>query len=199
MAEAARKSIVKGMTVAEFLSWNDGTDARYELLDGVPSAMAPTLLAHAAIVSALGAALNARLKAPCQAFHEVGIAFPDRDDQFYVADVAIACGAWRPSDRYLPNPVVLIEVLSPSTAAHDRGTKAAEYRTLPSAQEIVLLATTAVRAEIWRRTGEGWLIEDVIGADAVLHLRTVDVELPLRLIYERIPLDVQPTGQPASA
>jgi Uma2 family endonuclease len=197
MAEAVRKE-ARRMTVAEFLQWEDGTDTRFELVDGMPLAMAPSLQSHGELVTSVGAEIRARLRAPCRVASESGIRLPGRDDTFYTADLAVSCSPRVRGARDANEPVILIEVLSASTAAHDRGTKAADYRSIPSVKEIVLLTTTAVQAEVWRRTDSGWLIEDVIGQDAVLHLRSVDIEVPLRSIYADIALDV-PSARAASA
>jgi Uma2 family endonuclease len=79
MAEAAEKR----WTVEAFLAWDDGTDRRYELVDGRIVAMAPPSEAHAAIVSNLNGELRSRLKPPCRVLGEFGVRLPDRDDSFY--------------------------------------------------------------------------------------------------------------------
>jgi Uma2 family endonuclease len=136
MVETAEKL----MTVAEFLTWDDGTDTRYELVDGRPVAMAPVAPAHSVIVLNLGHALKSRLEPPCYAGGQAGIERPDRDDAFYEADIIVSCTLFTPGMAAIPDPVVVIEVLSPSTIEHDRGRKAYDYRRIPSVQEIVLRA-----------------------------------------------------------
>jgi Uma2 family endonuclease len=180
------------MSIAEFLDWDDGTDTRYELVHGVPMAMAPTLLDHAAIVASLVREFGNRLRSPCRLLAEVGVGIPHRDDSFYVADLAVVCSGWGRGDRYLTEPVVLVEVLSPTTEGHDRGTKVPAYRTVSSVHEIVLVSTAAVAAEVWRRTDEGWFIEDVVGPRATLRLPSVGVEVPLASVYEGIALEQTP-------
>ena len=82
----------------------------------------------------------------------------------------------------IPDPVVIIEVLSPSTVEHDRGRKAYDYRRIPSVQEIVLVASEQRHVEIWRRRGAKWEVEDPIG-DAALELETVGAAIPFAAIY----------------
>ena len=82
----------------------------------------------------------------------------------------------------IPDPVVVIEVLSPSTIEHDRGRKAYDYRRIPSVQEIVLVASEQRHIVIWRRRGAKWEVEDLIG-DATLELETVGVKIPFAAIY----------------
>jgi Uma2 family endonuclease len=178
MADIAEKR----MTVAEFLTWNDGTNTRYELIDGRPVALAPVAPSHSIIVVNLSHELKARLQAPCYAGSEAGVEHPDRNDTFDEADIVISCTAVEPGMAAIPNPVVVIEVLSPSTLEHDRGREAYDYRRIPSVQEIVLVASEQRRVEIWRRRGAKWEVEDLIG-DAALELETVRVEVPFAAIY----------------
>lgn len=128
----------------------------------------------------------------------MGIRIPERDDVYYQADIAVQCTPASQS-RWADAPVVIVEVLSPSTAAHDRGRKGFDYRELPSVNEIVFLFTSAIRAEVWRRVSEGWVIEDMIGRDAVLRLRSIGVDVLLGDVYGTISLDAGGPGSPGDA
>jgi Uma2 family endonuclease len=178
MADAAEKL----MTVAEFLDWDDGTDTRYELIDGRPIAMAPVAASHSIIAVNLGFELKSRLKAPCFAGGEAGIKRPDRDDLFYEADIVVSCTPVGPGTRVIPDPVVVIEVLSPSTIEHDRGRKAYDYSQIDSVQEIVLVSSEQRHVGIWRRRGTKWELENLIG-DANVELEAVGVAIPFAAIY----------------
>jgi Uma2 family endonuclease len=178
MADLAEKR----MTVAEFLTWNDGTDTRYELIDGRPVAMAPVAPSHSVLVANLTHALKSKLQRPCYVGSEAGVERPDRDDTFYEADVVVSCTPVAPGMAVIPAPIVLVEVLSPSTVDYDRGRKAYDYRRIPSVQEIVLVASEQRHIVVWRRRGAKWEVEDLIG-DAVLELETVGVEIPFAAIY----------------
>ena len=87
------KPAIGSMTLDEFLHWEDGTDTRYELIDGVPSAMAPPARAHGILCARLGGELNGVLRSqrPCTAQAEAGIARPDRGDSCHIADLAVTC------------------------------------------------------------------------------------------------------------
>ena len=178
MADVAEKR----MTVAEFLTWDDGTGTRYELIDGRPVAMAPVAPSHSVIVINFGHELKLRLKAPCYAGSEAGVERPGRDDTFYEADIVVSCTPFTPGMAALPNPVVVIEVLSPSTLEHDRGRKAYDYRCIPSVQEIVLVASEQRHVENWRRRGAKWEVEDLIG-DAALELEALGITVPFAALY----------------
>ena len=172
----------KRMTVAEFLAWDDGTDTRYELIDGRLVAMAPVAPSHSVIVTNLGDELKSRLKPPCYAGSEAGVQRPDRNDTFYEADVVVSCTPLGPDMTTIPAPVVVVEVLSPSTLDHDLGRKTRDYRRIESVREIVLVSSEQRHVVIWRRRGAKWEVEDLIG-DAALELEAVAVSIPLPAIY----------------
>jgi Uma2 family endonuclease len=136
MTDAASKP----MTVAEFLTWNDGTDTRYGLVCGRVVAMAPVSPDHSINhrVANLGA-LESGLNRPCYVGIEAGMVRPDRDDTFYEADIVVSCTPLAPGMAVILDPVAVVEVLSPSTIEHDRGRKAYDYRRIESVQEIVLV------------------------------------------------------------
>jgi len=173
----------KRWTIADFLAWSDGTDRRYELIDGAPVAMAPPSEAHGTIVMNLGSALNAQLQPPCRVIAEAGILLADRDDAWYQADLAISCTPPEPGRSHVAEPILIAEVLSPSTAIHDRGLKLVDYCRLASVREILLVSSTDRSIQYWRRDGPRWLVENLIG-DATLALDTVPSPIPLATIYE---------------
>ena len=196
MAEPA----IKQMTVDEFLRWEDGTDTRYELIDGVVVAMAPPARAHGILAVRLGGALAAALRArrPCIAQSEAGVVRPDRDDLCFVADIAVSCDPVQREDRLIPNPILIVEILSRSTNAFDRNTKVPEYRQIPSVEEILLLDSESAFAEILRRDGERWITEIVLGMEATLSLASAPLTVAMSELYEGIPLPERP-GQSAAA
>jgi Uma2 family endonuclease len=174
------------MTLAEFLAWDDGTDTLYELIDGQVVAMAPARDAHGTIVMNLGVAIG--LRPPCRVVSNAGITRPDRADSFYVADLVVTCD--QPADQrfFLPEPRLIVEVLSRATAAHDRGRKGGEYRRIPSVQEILFVFSDERRVELWRREAERWVIEDYIG-EAAVRLESLSLDLALPAIYASVALD----------
>lgn len=183
MVEAARAR----MTVEEFLHWESGDDRRYELVDGRILAMAPPAEQHGALVMRLGAAIQEALRgrAPCRVIGEAGMRFPRRGHDFYVADMAVTCAPPSPARRHIENPVLIVEVLSPSTELHDRKVKLPDYRLIRSVEEIALVDSTGMYAEVHRRLDDRrWLAEIVRGADATLRLASVGLELRLGSLYE---------------
>jgi Uma2 family endonuclease len=104
-------------------------------------------------------------------------------------DVSVVCGEPLFDDSrgdILLNPTVLIEVLSPSTEAYDRGEKFAQYRRLDSLQDYVLIAQDTVRVEHYRRRGELWVFSEMNDLDDELQLKSIDCTVPLREIYDKV-------------
>lgn len=170
------------MTLAEFLDWDHGTDRRYELLDGIPVMMAPSLEAHGELAAALTMEIGNRVKPPCRVISEAGIVIPGRADTYYVADLAVTCAPREPGRRMVVEPVLVVEVLSPSTGQVDRWRKVADYRTLRSVQEILVVFSDERRVEVQRRTPDGWRVEDLIGK-AEIGLACCNDPIPLDPIY----------------
>jgi Uma2 family endonuclease len=87
----------------------------------------------------------------------------------------------------LLNPTVIVEVLSPSTEAHDRGLKFARYRRMESLREYVLVSQEAPHVEVFRRQEDGhWVLTEYFGLDSVCRLESIDCAIPLAGIYERV-------------
>jgi Uma2 family endonuclease len=175
------------MTLAEFLIWDDGTDARYELVDGRIVSMAPPNDAHGTIVASIGFEIRNQLRPPRRVATGAGILRPNRDDSYYVADLGVTCGPAADTRQYLPEPVLIVEVLSPSTEDHDRGRKVTDYREIPSLQEILVVSSQQRRVELWRREGDHWRVEDLIG-EASVRLESSNASIPLAAIYANVAL-----------
>ena len=172
------------MTVAEFLAWDDGTDTRYELIDGRPVAMAPVRARDSRIVGNLARHLGNRLKPPCGVYTEAGIVLAHRDDAYYEADLAVSCASLEGDPGWVPEPMLIAEVLSPSTADRDRLAKLADYRRLPSVCEILIVSGRERRVELLRREGGRWVIEDLIGEAELRPEAVGGAAIPLAAVYE---------------
>ena len=183
MADAA----LKHMTVEEFLAWDDGTDRRYELVAGEIVAMAPPQFGHGTFVIHVGGEIRSRLRPPCRIGSEAGIRLAHRDDMFFQADLAATCIPRQPKESWVPDPVLIVEVLSPSTEEHDRKVKLPEYRELGSVREIVLIDPSRVYCEIHRWQEDGrWLVDLILDQSRSLRLDSVGVEVPLSAVYAEI-------------
>jgi Uma2 family endonuclease len=161
-----RDSARRLMTVEEFLDWDDGTDTRYELVDGVPVAMAPPLSPHTTIVVNASFEVTLRLQGrePCHAEAEAGIRI--NRHRRWQADLAVTCA---PPGVYgnAEDPVLIVEVLSRSTRNTDLKRKLPDYKALPTVQEIWLIDSERRWVQVWRREGEAWAEpQDLVGPAA---------------------------------
>jgi Uma2 family endonuclease len=182
---AARK-LPPMMTVDDFLCWEgDGTDTRYELVDGVLRAMAPTANTHGIIVSNLTASLHAHLRGRrCMVVTAPGIRPSMRANwNFRIPDLGVTCEADRKGERIVAEPILLIEVLSPSNAA-DTYENIRAYATLPSIQELLVIHSTRVEAELLRK-GDGniWPANPAISTAGGLALASIGLTLPMMDVY----------------
>jgi Uma2 family endonuclease len=170
------------MTLAAFLEWDDGTERRYQLRDGVPIMMAPRAEAHGELVAALMVEIGSRLKRSCRVVADAGITVGGRSDTCYVADLAVTCAPHEQHRRTVAEPVLVAEVISPPAGQMDRWRKLADYRTVSSVQEIVIAFHDERRIILQRREPEGWRIEDLIG-QASMTLGVCDGPIPLEALY----------------
>ena len=103
--------------------------------------------------------------------------------------IAVVCGNPQFEDAYvdtLLNPTLLIEVLSPSTEAFDRGGKFAHYRKIGSLQEYLLVAQDQPSIERYVRQGDVWILSEAVGLDAVVTLDSIGCTLSLREVYDKV-------------
>jgi Uma2 family endonuclease len=177
------------MTVAEFLDWpGDGTGRRFELVDGELRPMSPGRPTHGRIQSTLCSQIgNALIAAgsPCQVVCDPGVVTARHAHiNMRVPDLGVTCTPDAPEDRALPNPLVLIEILSPSNAA-DTWDNVAAYMTIASVREIAIVHATRINAELLRRGADGdWPTEpEQIAPDERLRLDSIAFDCPLRAVY----------------
>jgi Uma2 family endonuclease len=189
---------VKRMTLDEFLGWEDGTDTRYELQAGFPVAMAPPAVAHGILALRLGARVDAALRSrpPCFGQSEAGIVRPGRSDTCYIADLAVTCTPPERGQQLISDPVLIVEILSPATALYDRQTKVADYRRIPSVEEILLIDSGSIFAEVLRREGDRWTTEIIRGPQAILSLASIGLTATMSDLYEGIDLPDPAAAEP---
>lgn len=167
------------MTVDEFARWDDGTDTRYELVDGQIFAMAPPGPAHRTIVANVARMVGNRLqpRSPSRAEVEAGVRVTEH--RRWQADLAVTCGPLMPDTL---DPILIVEVLSPSTRARDFADKLPDYKALPSIVEIWLVDSERRWVQVWWREPPGWHGRDHVGAGA-LHSAVLEGEVALDDLY----------------
>lgn len=187
MAEKARDD--DRMTVDGFLDRDDETDTRYELIDGRVVAMNPPTAPHALLLTTLGAALLARVPHACRVYTGGGARNWADDWNFRVPDVTVSCTHSRKS--WVEAPILICEILSPSTARLDVTAKLDFYRSLSSVREILVVRTLKRHVTLWRRSDPQWIVEDFIGSALVALTATTS---PLSLDELYAPLDLDEAG-----
>ena len=172
---------------------------RHEYINGELIAMSGASRAHNLITGNISGELRTLLRGSrCETYaNEMRVSTPTTTSYFY-PDVVVVCEEPRFADNVfdtLLNPIILVEVLSPSTEVYDRREKFAHYRQLPSLQEYVLVAQNQILVEHYRRqeiqgtppvTGTDWIFTDFQELAENLSLTSIDCELPLQEIYERV-------------
>ena len=172
---------------------------RHEYINGELIAMSGASRAHNLITGNISGELRTLLRGSrCETYaNEMRVSTPTTTSYFY-PDVVVVCEEPRFEDEVfdtLLNPIILVEVLSPSTQVYDRREKFAHYRQLPSLQEYVLVSQDKVLVEHYRRqetqrtapvTGKDWIFTDFQELEESLPLTSIHCELPLQEIYERV-------------
>lgn len=184
----------RGYTEAEYLALELGAATKHEYHRGEIIAMVGASAAHNQLTVNLTVLLHSRLKGSgCRPFvSDFRVRVSHTGDYSY-PDVVVVCGPLQLADvepDTLLNPTVIVEVVSPSTEAYDRGDKFAAYRTIESLQEYVLVSPTRMRIEQFTRMdGRFWRLQEVAGRDASLELASVGCTLPLREVYDLVAVE----------
>ncbi len=178
------------MMLEEFLRWDDGTETRYELIGGVPRPIAPSFEAQRILVTRLIARIEGVLvrRRPAITLSSIGVIPPHLPNTFLVADIAATRAVIDPWRQAIEAPFLVLEVLSPSSERRDRRIKLPAYRQIDSVEEIALVASDGVYAELHRRDGPRWISEicALRGGKALLELASVPLEIPLADLYKGI-------------
>ncbi|MGO9008154.1 MAG: Uma2 family endonuclease [Beijerinckiaceae bacterium] len=175
------------MTIAEFLAWNPPSAQLWQLVDGEPQAMAPANRTHGAIQSELCSLIRNHLAeraSPCTVITTPGVVpHIHADTNFRIPDLAVTCSGYDTEESALTDPVLVIEILSPSNQA-ETWTNVWAYTTIPSVQEILVLKTTEIGAELLRRNQDGsWPKQPLIIDAGELTLDCIGFRVPLAAAY----------------
>ena len=179
------------MTPEQYLEIERHAVTRSEFLDGEASAMIGGSFEHNVIVGNLVGEFRQQLKKrPCRVCpSDLRVQVPATGLYTY-PDVVVVCGDPQFRDEHLDtllNPTLIVEVLSPTTDAYDRGKKFEHYRSLESLYEYLLVSQEVPRVEHYlRQDGNRWLLTAVTGLDGAVALPSIGCELALAEIYDKI-------------
>ncbi|MEA2737226.1 MAG: hypothetical protein QOH05_533 [Acetobacteraceae bacterium] len=171
----------KPMTLDAFLAWEQQQELRWEFDGFAASAMTGGTAEHSAIQRNLSIAVGGRLRGQrCQLYTadlKISVAGSIR-----YPDAFVVCSPVLRGTLVVTDPVVVFEVLSPSTASTDIGAKNEEYRDTPSIQRYVMLAQDHQLATVFARVEDDW-VGHIISGDAVLAMPEIGIEVPLAELY----------------
>ncbi len=172
----------------EYLTEEELSPVKHEYIDGQVYAMAGASDAHVTIAGNLFALLRNYLRGSgCRVYMSDMKAHIETANTFYYPDVMVTCDA---RDKALPNhkkyPCLIVEVLSESTEAFDRGDKFINYQQLPTLQEYVLINQKRQRLECFRRNAEGLWVLHPYTQGSEIHLASIDFRTNIDNLYEDV-------------
>jgi Uma2 family endonuclease len=187
MSSAAAQPTV---TPEQYLAQERRAEYKSEYISGYVVAMAGASRVHNLIALNIAAELRLQLRGrPCETYMVDMRVKVDRTGLYTYPDVVVACGDIHFEDTgndTLINPVVIVEVLSDSTEAYDRGEKFAHYRRLDSLQAYVLVTQNRPRIEQYTRQGSQWLLSEANGLGETVSLPAIGCDLVLAEVYDRV-------------
>ena len=178
-------------TPEQYLEIDRKAEHRSEYVNGEILAMAGASREHNRITLNIGTSLTLQLRGtPCEPFATDLRVKGLKTSSFLFPDAVVGCAPLEFEDDTLDillNPVVVMEVLPPTTQSNDRGWKFAHYRRLATLKDYVMLSQYRPFVEHYtRRSDDQWVLTEVRGMDGVLRLPSIGCELPLSEVYERV-------------
>jgi Uma2 family endonuclease len=175
------------MSVEEYFELEENhPDTRYEYLDGYVYMMSGGSANHAAISGNIYAILKSLLRGSSCRVYNSDMKVRVSENRYFHPDVTVSCD---PRDRgtaaVIRSPRLVIEVLSPSTEARDRGRKLQCYLACPTIEEYLLVDARSIRIELYRKEQKKWVYEAFEAVDEV-ELTTLGVRFPLEDAYEDV-------------
>lgn len=177
------------MSREEFFLWAESQDGRYEFDGSQPVAMTGGTNGHGIICGNTYFALRRRLAGgPCRPMAAESGGVATAGNKVRYPDAAVTCSPVAAAERLIPEPVVLFEVVSPSSVHEDHVDKRVEYQALPSVQRYVVVEQSRKQLTVHARGAAGAWREDTLDGSAVLEMPEIGVTLPIAELYEDVPL-----------
>lgn len=188
----------KKITEAQYLKMERAAATRSEFYGGEAFAMAGTSKRHAILAGNVFVALHPQVRQRgCDIFQSEMRLKVAASGLYTYPDIVIACdGQYEDAELdTLLNPAIIVEVLSKSTAAYDRGEKFEQYRKLPSLTDYLLVLQTKHLIEHYARQSDGkWLFSEYGEMDAVIELPSIGCHLVLRDVYDQVIVTIKEEG-----
>lgn len=175
-------------TKEEYLDFEEASEGKHEYHAGQIVAMAGGTLEHSTISGNIFSALKSENK-PCRPFNADAKIYVNKSDHYVYPDTSVVCGEIEThhiKNDGIINPVLVVEVLSKSTESYDRGAKFRKYCSLASFKEYVLITQNEPIVDVLFRDIDFWRITTTIGLHKSVRLNSLDIDIPMSLIYEDI-------------
>jgi len=188
------------MTAAEFLAWDAGSTQRHQFVRGEVFAMAGAEERHVTVALNLAIALRSHLHGTaCRTFITDMKLRVEAANAFFYPDVMVTCSATDAQDPLVKRePVLVVEVLSPGTAAYDRGAKFADYRLLPSLREYLLVDVDTRRCDLYRKGADGLWVLHPSEPGAGVQLASVELPISADALWAELPPAAPASPAPAA-
>lgn len=177
-------------TPEEYLALEEEAEYRSEYIDGLIYQMAGGNVNHIDITFNVTAIINEKLREKCRAYSTELKVRVEEVNRFYYPDVTVVCGDrnfYEDRKDTITNPILIIEVLSNSTEAKDRGEKFFAYQTLESLEEYILVSQDKYLIEQFTRQNDGsWKYLATIGIDSEVTFESLNTTLKLKDIYDLV-------------
>lgn len=173
----------------QYLKLEETSPVKHEYIDGKIYAMAGATDAHVTLTGNLFAALLSHLRGSgCRVYFSDMKVQIDAVSRYYYPDVMVTCDDKdKDEPTFKRSPTLIVEVLSKSTAGFDRGDKFADYQTLDSLQEYVLINTHRQRVECFRRNQKGlWVLQSYAPPETQFELHSINFVGELAALYENV-------------
>jgi Uma2 family endonuclease len=177
------------LTAEAYLEMEENSDVKHEYIDGYIYAMAGAFDPHVTIAGNLFALLRNHVRGSgCRVYISDMKARIESLNRFYYPDVMVTCDQRdQETPAYKKYPCLIVEVLSDSTEAFDRGDKFADYQVLESLQEYVLINTKRQRVECFQRNNEGlWVLRSYTSQQEFFRLNSINFEGTMAALYEDV-------------
>ncbi len=177
------------LSVQEYLAWEAENEIKHEYIDGEVFAMSGGTSKHSRVAANAIAAIVRKLSDSICFVHTSDMRVKVAADRYVYPDLSVVCGEEQFEDKSetsLLNPILVVEVTSPSSIERDRFAKRDFYREVPSIQAYLVIDQHRVCAELYSRADVGWLLQVFTDPNDVIPLAMLNCELPLADIYRGI-------------
>ncbi|MEH2293224.1 Uma2 family endonuclease [Nostoc sp.] len=182
------------MSAEEYLVWEPTQEERYEYWDGEVVMMSGATRNHNRISANFFKLLDDALAdRSCEVYIVDVKVQVEPGQKYFYPDVVVTCDDRDIDPQLIQYPCLIIEVLSPSTEAADRGKKFAKYRQSPTLQEYVLVQVAQPGVEVFRRNEQGKWVLSEYNLDERLRLESVDVEIAIAHLYRQVQFEAEAT------